>query len=96
MTNDHLIDEIKTALTTALDQMSGGDRLLTVNVVAERLSLSRTKVFDLLAREELIGVKLGSARRIRESDLSTYIENLPSGWHELVSHETRKPRDTKI
>ena len=53
------------------------DRLLTVGQVAERLSLSARTVWKLCSSGELPPpLKIGGARRWRESDISRYIEAL--------------------
>ena len=49
------------------------ERLLRVPTVAERLSLSRAKTYELLASGQLPSVVVGRARRVRESDLDTMV-----------------------
>jgi excisionase family DNA binding protein len=56
--------------------MTQGDRLLTIEQVAERLAVARRTVFRLIERGELRVVRIGRATRIAESDLSEYIERL--------------------
>ncbi len=51
-------------------------RLLKVTEVCERLALSRSEVYELLASGELPSVKLGRARRIADDDLEEYIRRL--------------------
>lgn len=50
--------------------------LLTVNEVAERLGLGRTKVYELLGRGEIASVHIGAARRVPASALEAYVERL--------------------
>ena len=50
--------------------------LLTVAEVAYSLSLSRTKVYELLYAGELPSVKIGASRRVRKTDLETFVTNL--------------------
>lgn len=45
---------------------------------AHLLSVSRTQVYELMAAGVLTSVKVGRLRRIRHSDLVTYIESLES------------------
>jgi excisionase family DNA binding protein len=52
-----------------------GDRLLTVSDVASRMQIGRTRIYELLAGGDLPSVRLGRARRIRESDLAEFIAN---------------------
>ena len=49
------------------------EKLLRVPAVAERLSLSRAKTYELLASGQLPSVTVGRARRVRESDLDTMV-----------------------
>lgn len=51
-------------------------RLLKVKEVCERLSLSRSEVYELLASGELVSVKIGRARRVADRDLEEYINRL--------------------
>ncbi len=48
--------------------------LLTIPQVAQSLSLGRTKIYDLINREGLPTVKLGSAIRVPLSSLKQWIE----------------------
>lgn len=63
-------------------QAPGGERLLTLDEAAERLGVSRARVYELvgvgdeLGKGELKSVQLGRLRRIVESDLVAYIESL--------------------
>lgn len=50
--------------------------LFTVVEVAKILSLSRTKVYELLYAGELPSVKIGVSRRVRKTDLETFVTNL--------------------
>ncbi|HEY4684819.1 MAG TPA: helix-turn-helix domain-containing protein [Dehalococcoidia bacterium] len=50
--------------------------LLTVDEVAERLGLGRTKVYELLGRGEIASVRIGTARRVPASALEAYVERL--------------------
>ncbi|TVP80231.1 MAG: helix-turn-helix domain-containing protein [Puniceicoccaceae bacterium] len=53
------------------------DRLLTVQDVAERLSLSVRAVYRLIAEKQLPQpVKLGRASRLYTSDISRYLDSL--------------------
>jgi excisionase family DNA binding protein len=51
-------------------------RLLTVVDVAERLSLSRSKVYALMATGDLPFVHIGRNRRIRLIDFESYLTRL--------------------
>jgi excisionase family DNA binding protein len=52
--------------------------LLRIRDVAALLSMSESGTYDLVYRGELPSVYIGSARRIRMSDLEAYIAGLPS------------------
>lgn len=42
--------------------------------VQRRLSIGKTKAYELVARHEIPGVRVGSSLRIRKEDLDRYIE----------------------
>lgn len=50
--------------------------LLTVAETAELLQLSRAKVYELIARGDLVSVKIDGARRVRRTDLDRFVEEL--------------------
>jgi len=50
--------------------------LLTVEETAVQLRIARRRVFEILRDGTLPSVKIGSSRRIRSTDLSTYVANL--------------------
>jgi len=52
--------------------------LLRIRDVAALLSMSETATYDLVYKGELPSVYIGSARRVRMSDLEAYIAGLPS------------------
>lgn len=49
------------------------EELIRVEEVARRLSLSRSFVYELLARGDLKAVKVGKARRIRVAELDDFV-----------------------
>ncbi len=51
------------------------ERLLRIPEVAERTALSRTTIYELIARGDLPSVAVGGTRtrRVRESDLDAWI-----------------------
>ena len=49
--------------------------LLTVSQVAKMLSLGRTKVYELIATEELPVVRFGKAMRVSPVSLKRWIES---------------------
>lgn len=51
-------------------------RLLRLDEVAQRLSVSRRHVERLLARSEIRSVRLGRRRLIAEADLAAYVDQL--------------------
>lgn len=48
-------------------------RLITIADAAERLSLCRSKVYELIAEQKLPTVKIGRARRVSMEDLRTFV-----------------------
>ncbi len=53
-------------------------KLLTINEVADLLSIGRTSVFKLLRTGKLNSVLIGSSRRIPVSDYEEYVISLYS------------------
>ena len=66
-------------MPSARKSMTGGDRLLTIEQVAERLAVARRTVFRLIEKGDIRAVKIGRLTRIRESDLERYIAQLGEG-----------------
>lgn len=54
----------------------GNPLLLTVKEAAWILQISRTTVYELIYAGVLLSVKIGTCRRIRRSDLESYVRNL--------------------
>jgi excisionase family DNA binding protein len=52
------------------------ETLLTVPDVIARTKLSRSKVMEMIARQELPSLAIGRARRVREADLDAFIKSL--------------------
>lgn len=55
---------------------SAGPHLLTLEAVMQRLSVSRTKVYELLASGDLRSVRVGRRRLVSEAQLAQYIARL--------------------
>ncbi len=49
------------------------ETFLTVKEVARRLAVGRTTVYELIAKRELVVIKIGRATRIPESALERWI-----------------------
>lgn len=58
------------------------DSALKPQQVADRLGISRRKVYRMLDSGDLPGFRVGSARRVRASDVQEYIE-------ERIEHGSR-------
>ncbi len=56
--------------------MQDSPLLLTPEAAAERLSIGRTTMFELLASGEIKSVKIGRARRIPATALTEYVNRL--------------------
>ena len=50
--------------------------LMTPEAAAERLSISRTRIYELLASRRLESVKIGRLRRIRPEHLESFVARL--------------------
>jgi excisionase family DNA binding protein len=50
--------------------------LMTPETAAERLSISRTRIYELLASRRLESVKIGRLRRIRPEHLEAFVARL--------------------
>ena len=53
--------------------------LLRVEEAARRLGLSRSKTYQMVARGELPSVSIGRSRRVRDTDLERWVEELRGG-----------------
>ena len=60
----------------ALTPVDPAPALYTVERAARRLSLGRSKVYQLLARGDLPSVRIDGARRIKASDIDQFVERL--------------------
>ena len=49
------------------------ETLLKVPEVAERLRLSRSLVYELIARNELRAIRIGRSRRVPESEVERFV-----------------------
>ncbi|WP_157519493.1 helix-turn-helix domain-containing protein [Modestobacter sp. Leaf380] len=61
----------------------GGEppRLLwTLDKAAERVSISRTKLYGLMRDDQLPSVLMGGRRYVAEQDLVAFVEKLRAGW----------------
>jgi excisionase family DNA binding protein len=50
--------------------------LLTIPVVAQRLSLSRAAVYRLITRGDLVAVRIGRARRVEAREVERFVAHL--------------------
>jgi excisionase family DNA binding protein len=57
-------------------EMAKGEQLLTLEIVAERLAVSRKMVFDWVRAGKIPGVKMGRLWRVKESALDEFIDSL--------------------
>jgi excisionase family DNA binding protein len=59
--------------------MSANTQLHAIPVVCQKLSLSRSYVYELIAAGKLQAVKAGRRRMVTEAAIADYIESLTSG-----------------
>jgi len=66
-------------MTTRTNPMGTADltaaRLLRIEDVADRLTVSRSMAWKLVAGGELRSVRIGRSVRVRPADLEAYVEN---------------------
>ena len=63
-----------------VEQESESNRLLiTIEEAARRLSIGRSHIYDQMQRGALRSVRIGRSRRILNSDLEAFIEQLLNG-----------------
>ena len=60
------------------------ESFVTVQEVARRLAVGRTTVYELIARHELVAIRIGRARRIPESALDAWIPQQLTKGEEAV------------
>ena len=63
-----------TTQRNTMDAVDGNARLLRLEDIADRLAISRSMAWKLLATGELKAVRIGRAVRVRPADLEAYIE----------------------
>jgi len=61
---------------TASQTLHSAEPLLTAEQAAERLNVSRNKVFELIASGELMSLKIGGSRRITPAAVAEYIARM--------------------
>jgi excisionase family DNA binding protein len=59
--------------------------LLKVPEVALQLGVSRAKVYELMAKDQLPSVKVDGCRRVRSEDLHAFTSSLQTGWADTAS-----------
>ena len=65
---------------TAPEKVPAGERLLhTPEEAAHLLGIGRTKVYRLIATDELHSVRIGGSRRITNRALSDFVHHLDAG-----------------
>jgi excisionase family DNA binding protein len=57
-----------------VDGVDGGERLLRLAEVADRLAISRSMAWKLIAIGELRSLQIGRAVRVRPADLEAYLQ----------------------
>ena len=56
-----------------VDQVDSGGRLLRIEDIADRLAVSRSMAWKLIAHGQLRSLRIGRAVRVRQVDLEAYI-----------------------
>ena len=66
---------------TAPGKLDAARVLLTVEAAADRLSISRTRMYALIKTGEITSVRVGRLRRIPTAALDTYMTHLVTTQH---------------
>ena len=76
------------------------DHLLTVAVVAKRLSVSQSLIYQLIESRKLAHHRIGTGRgtiRVSESDLASYLSECHANVQELEGTQSNgRPRKTRL
>lgn len=67
--------EQQPSLLDAYDDVLDGLTLVTIPVATDRLGLSRSKLYELIADGQLPTVRIDRARRIAVRDLRVFVES---------------------
>lgn len=72
--------------TATQDKQDPKRLLITINEAARRLSIGRSHIYDQMQRGALRSIHIGRSRRILESDLDEFIDQLlqETGAHLLA------------
>jgi excisionase family DNA binding protein len=72
------VEALPTPLTQPLDTSRV---LLSVEVAAERLSISRTRMYALIKAREIVSVRVGKLRRVPATELAAFAARLIAAQH---------------
>lgn len=70
--------------------------LVNVKKAAERLSISKSGVYNLMDSGQLAWVRIGSARRVRESDIDDLIRRNTHGGHTEIEPDPVEPETVSL
>lgn len=71
--------------------MSEAQLLVTAEQAAERLAVSRARVFAWMASGELPSLKLGASRRVEVRELERFVERLRDADGDVATSDHRAP-----
>jgi len=72
--NAFMIENKGIPMTNPQEPLLCGDKVFTIPEVAAYLKISKSKIHDLVSREQIPHLKVGWNVRIRETDLSMWVE----------------------
>jgi len=75
------MDTTTTTTDTAPAELDAARVLLTVEAAADRLSISRTRLYALIKTGEITSVRVGRLRRIPAAALNTFTTHLVTTQH---------------
>ncbi len=80
-----------------VEEDSGSSRqLLTIEEGARRLSIGRSHIYELMQRGGLRSVRMGRSRRILNTDLEAFIDQILNGPDDLPARQEPPRRQPPI
>jgi len=82
MSTSDAVDRLKETKDMSMHAVRGdgpAQRLLRVDEIADRLAVSRSMAWKLIAQGELRSLRIGRAVRVRPADLEAYIAEAERG-----------------
>ena len=78
------------------DDSESSRLLLTIEEAARRLSIGRSHIYELMQRGGLRSVRIGRSRRILNTDLQAFIDQILNGPNDLPASQEPPRRQAPI